>query len=136
MRLLEVLDENHSDSIEVCCRMTTWQTDSTPPYHAISYTWGDPDSNTTILINDQPFSVRKNCEFALKQARWHGKSRYYWVDAICIDQGNLNEKSKQVEMMGRIYKRAEHVLAYVGDHIEDSLFLFENFGRVSPCVST
>lgn len=64
-----------------------------------------------------------NCEFVLRQAHWHGQCRYYWVDAICIDQSNLDEKSKQVVIMANIYKRAAHVLAYVGDHADDSLFL-------------
>lgn len=63
------------------------------------------------------------CEFVLRQAHWHGQCRYYWVHAICIDQSNLDEKSKQVVIMGNIYKRAAHVLACVGDHADDSLFL-------------
>jgi hypothetical protein len=128
MRILKVLDDNYSDTVKVRCIMTAWSIDSIPSYHAISYVWGDPESNTTILINDKPFQVRTNCEFALKQAYWQAKSLYYWVDAICIDQENLDEKSKQVAMMGNIYKRAAHVFACVGNHTDDSLFLFQNIG--------
>ncbi|KAH8788136.1 heterokaryon incompatibility protein-domain-containing protein, partial [Diaporthe sp. PMI_573] len=120
IRLLEVLDDNYSETIKIRCRMATWPVDAMPSYHAISYTWGDLESNITILINDKTFRVRMNCEFALKQAYWYGKSCYYWVDAVCIDQGNLEEKGKQVAMMGMIYKSADHVLACVGDHADDS----------------
>lgn len=150
MRLLEVLDDNYSKSIKVRCKLTTWPIDSMPPYHAISYTWGDPKSNTQILMNNKTLEVRTNCEFALKQAywyrksrsyfyrkrqshlyretksEWYTKSRYFWLDALCIDQSNLNEKSKQVAMMGSIYKKASHVLACIGDHADDSLFFFES----------
>ncbi|KAH8753626.1 heterokaryon incompatibility protein-domain-containing protein, partial [Diaporthe sp. PMI_573] len=144
MRLLEVLDDNYSETTKVKCRLTTWPIDSMPPYHAVSYTWGDPKSNTLILMNDKTLEVRTNCEFALKQAywyrksqsyfyrkwqshlyretrsEWYTKSRYFWLDALCIDQSNLKEKSKQVAMMGSIYKKASHVLACIGDHADDS----------------
>lgn len=150
MRLLEVLDDNYSKATKVRCRLTTWPVESMPPYHAVSYTWGDPKSNTFILMNDRTLEVRTNCEFALKQvywyrksqsflyrerqahlyretrSEWYTKSRYFWVDALCIDQSNDEEKSKQVAMMGSIYKNASHVLSCIGDHADDSLFFFES----------
>lgn len=134
MRLLEVLNDNYSDDIKVRCTLTTWPIDSVPSYHAISYTWGDPESNVFILLNDKALKVRTNCEFALKQAYWYRKTRpywqrrtrfYCWIDSVCIDQANLREKSQQVSMMGSIYKNACHVLACIGDHFEDSLFFFK-----------
>jgi hypothetical protein len=159
MRLLEVLDDNYSETTKVKCKLTTWPIDNMPPYHAISYTWGDPKSNTLILMNDKTLEVRTNCEFALKQAcwyrkgqsflyrkrqshlyretrsEWYTKSRYFWLDALCIDQSNLKEKSKQVAMMGSIYKNASHVLACIGDHADDSLFFFESlYGRAHYLV--
>lgn len=124
-----MLDDKHSDTIKVSCKITTWPTDSVPPFHAISYTWGDPKSIKTVLINGKPFEVRMNCEFVLKQARWHGKSRYYWIDALCIDQENLDEKGKQVAIMGNIYNKAAHVLACVGEHTDESRFLFRKIGH-------
>lgn len=139
IRLLEVLSDNHSESIKVRCRLTTFSRDDTtlPPYRTISYTWGDPESNTTILINCKAFRVRTNCEFALKQAYWYEKTYYYWIDAICINQENLEEKSMQVSIMGSIYKRAAHVLACVGDHADDSAFLLHELKQraftVKPC---
>jgi hypothetical protein len=123
LRLLRVLDVNHTENNKVQCEMTTWPINNTPSYHAISYTWGDPRSNTTILINGRVFQVRTNCEFVLIQAYGFEKTNYYWVDAICINQGNLEEKGMQVSIMGSIYKRAAHVLACVGDHAGDSEFL-------------
>lgn len=124
IRLVQVLDDNYSENIKVRCWMTTWAVDEIPSYHAISYTWGNPESNATILINDKKFWVRTNCEFVLKQAYWYDKCCYYWIDAICIDQQNLEEKSKQVGTMGNIYKTADHVLACVGAHADQSILLY------------
>lgn len=135
MRLLEILqDDDRSQTSPITCRLTTWPTDleTVPSYHAISYTWGEPECNTFILVNEKPFPVRKNCEFVLRQARWHGRSQYYWVDAVCIDQSNLDEKSKQVIIMGDIYKRAGHVLACLGDHADDSLFFWKVLSQSLP----
>lgn len=158
IRLLELLDDDYSKTIKVRCRLTTWPIDRVPPYHAISYTWGDAKSNTTILMNDKPLQVRTNCEFALKQAywyrksyfyfyrkrqfrwyeqsraSWYSKSQYFWLDAICIDQMNIGEKSKQVAMMGSIYKNASRVLACIGDHADDSLFFFQSLYGVTHYV--
>lgn len=85
--------------------------DSAPPYHAISYTWGDPGLTARVTVKGRRMEVRQNCEYVLRQACWHGggggggsTSRSYWVDAICIDQGNLEEKGRQVAMMGGIYQ--------------------------------
>lgn len=125
IRLLEVLDDNYSKTIKIRCRMTTWMMEDAPPYFAISYTWGDPESNSTSHVNGQALDIRTNCEFVLKQAYWYGPGRYYWVDAICIDQNNHEEKGTQVSIMGKIYQRASRVLACVGNHGDDSRFLFQ-----------
>lgn len=129
-----MFDSKCSDGIRVRCGITTWPVDRMPSYYAISYTWGDSKSNKTILINDKPFQVGTSCQLVLKQVHRYAKSRYYWIDAICIDQKNLDEKSKQVAMMGKIYKKADHVLACVGRHADDSRFLFQNFEQFSRTV--
>lgn len=113
IRLIEVLDINNEG---VRCQLTCWPIGSAPPYDAISYTWGDPNLRTSITINDRRLEVTQNCEYVLRQARWHRGSRYHWVDAICIDQQDNLEKSEQVARMGAIYKAAQRVLACVGDH--------------------
>lgn len=134
MRLLEVFDRDYSDTIRVRCGITTWPVDSMPWHSAISYVWGDSKPDKTILINDKTFQVGTSCELVLKQIHAYEKSRYYWIDAICIDQKNLDEKSKQLAMMGNIYKKADHVLACLGRHADDSRFLFQNFEQFSRTV--
>lgn len=37
-----------------------------------------------------------------------------WADAICIDQGNLDERKRQVGLMDYIYTRASTVLIWLG----------------------
>ncbi|KAH8194009.1 hypothetical protein TruAng_011824 [Truncatella angustata] len=113
IRLLEIKEIGFSDTTGISCELTLWPLDpkDRPKYHAISYTWGDPKFTTYLRINGKKFQVRQNCEYALRQAHSHGGSRYYWLDAICIDQNDTTEKGHQVAMMGDIYRNAAHVLA-------------------------
>lgn len=155
IRLLQILrvhendDQNHEQDHQphVYARLTVWPLATAPPYHAISYTWGNPNETTHVVINDECMEVRLNCEYVLKQAKWYEDGRprrrhqkwrgwkeedkgcYYWCDAICIDQGNNGEKSFQVALMGRIYKNAERVLACVGEEAEGSEMVFSELSR-------
>jgi hypothetical protein len=39
---------------------------------------------------------------------------YYWIDALCINQDNLDEKTEQVRQMWRIYENAGLVIIWLG----------------------
>lgn len=85
-------------------------------YEAISYTWGEPVFNSALLIgDDRQLMITSNLSDALKRVRRPTKSRALWVDALCINQGNDEEKSKQIPMMASIFHNASRVLAYVGE---------------------
>ena len=47
--------------------------------------------------------------------------KYFWIDAICIQQSDVSERNHQVRMMGLIYKRAAFVLAWLGMDCEKAL---------------
>lgn len=81
-------------------------------YTAISYVWGDELPTETILINGQPFSIRPNlwnCLFELTRFWSH-----LWLDAICINQDNNEERSQQVRLMDQIYSRSAEVSVWLG----------------------
>ncbi|UPX20256.1 uncharacterized protein EKO05_0010495 [Ascochyta rabiei] len=125
-----------------------------PPYDAISYTWGDAIAEDCIYIRHcdaldmQKFEtliVRRNCADVLRQLAQFASSRYYWIDAICINQEDEDERAQQVALMGNVFGRAQCVLACVGAHRDDSAFLahtldrFDEFmaaGQVSSSVWT
>lgn len=125
IRLLKVVDVDEYRDIAVQCRLTIHnvKVDRIPPYYAISYTWGDPEPTTSIMVNGSRFEVRRNCENVLMQAKWvvdshaHDQNdhhRYYvWCDAVCINQDDDEEKGHQVAMVGDVYQRAERVLACI-----------------------
>ena len=51
-----------------------------------------------------------------KAKAWRRSERlpsYFWVDAICINQEDIKEKTYQVCLMGQIYSDASLVISWV-----------------------
>jgi len=94
--------------------------DHIPPYKALSYTWGDPNVTDTLTLNGVEVPKTTNLISALKRLRERKDVRDLWIDALSIDQSDLNEKNIQVGLMGKIYSRAEEVLIWLGEASEDS----------------
>ena len=89
------------------------------PYVALSYTWGDgPTKN--IWLHGRLKTVTSNLFAALQRLRDPHKPVLLWVDALCIDQLNDSEKSKQISLMATIYQKAGHVFAWTGEEDSDS----------------
>jgi hypothetical protein len=101
IRLLTVSPGCRDDKI--LCRLDTVSLDDTPAYTALSYCWGKADERGYIFLHENMVSVTKSLEIGLRHARNENEDVVLWVDAICINQENLAEKSAQVRMMGRIY---------------------------------
>lgn len=93
-------------------------------YEALSYVWGSEMSpiNLKILLDTHYCSlpVTQNLYNALQHLRYEHKPRLLWVDAICINQEDLQERNTQVAMMADIYGRATRVLIWLGDARNDA----------------
>ncbi|MCJ1456068.1 hypothetical protein MMC28_006425 [Mycoblastus sanguinarius] len=90
-------------------------------YKAVSYTWGDATPVSQITSSDGRFlkltaPAADFLDFGLA-AKAEG---YFWIDSLCINQQDLEEKAHQVRMMGEIFASAEHVVAWLGRASEDS----------------
>lgn len=83
-------------------------------YNALSYTWGSEVDRAAISVNGRRLMVTRNLLEALSHLSRSFFYTYLWVDAICIDQSNLAEKSIQVANMNRIYQHATEVIAFLG----------------------
>ncbi|PVH70708.1 HET-domain-containing protein [Cadophora sp. DSE1049] len=89
-------------------------------FEALSYCWGPVQPQETILCASGSLSVRSNLASALRYLRYQDRPRIIWIDAICIDQSNPDERSVQVARMGSIYALAERVVVWLGLPTEDS----------------
>lgn len=89
-------------------------------YSALSYVWGSAADTVKVEINGLPFHVTHNLHGALEQLEKNGVNSWLWIDAICIEQCNLEEKTHQVNMMREIFSSAEIVHAWLGSGTEET----------------
>jgi len=113
IRLLTLQPAEVSEPIRASIA-TMHRSDPGLKYEALSYMWGDCTVTGPIFLNGEEKRVGLNLWHALRQLRHQRKIRVLWIDAICIDQSNNNEKNHQVQQMGEIYKQADHVLVWLG----------------------
>ncbi|OTB08135.1 hypothetical protein M426DRAFT_7941 [Hypoxylon sp. CI-4A] len=93
-----------------------------PAFWALSYVWGDATEKETITLEGKPFQVTKNLYGALHQFRQRpydiGHPRDdFWIDAICINQDDPDERAHQVARMMEIYHTGL-TIAWLGPIIE------------------
>ena len=99
----------------ICCSLDVINyTSRHSQYEALSYLWGCDSPSCDIWISGQRVLVRENLSWALRYLRDEKSPRVLWVDAICIDQDNIAEKSMQVQNMTKIYRSASSVLIWLG----------------------
>lgn len=96
-----------------------------PSYEALSYVWGDPSAPVTIKLNGHEITITQNLHSALLALRSRTKKRILWVDALCINQGDLAERASQVQVMRFIYESAHQVIIYLGAGTAESARAFK-----------
>ncbi|KAI1758690.1 heterokaryon incompatibility protein-domain-containing protein [Hypoxylon sp. FL1150] len=98
------------------------------PWTTSSYVWGAPIPTSTIVCNGRPFEVTENLYGALLQFRTLEVGtdpeafKCFWINVICINQGNNAKKSTQVPLMASIYRVVTNVTMWLGPSSRDSSF--------------
>lgn len=99
--------------------------DTAPAYEALSYTWGDTKKERSISCGSESIAITANLATALVQLRKLDKPRMLWIDQVCINQDDVDERSKQVALMGRIYSKAAIVVIWLGEEEPSDKMAFE-----------
>ncbi len=85
----------------------------------------------SMQLNGRSYMITQNLQDALEQLATSGLiGEWLWIDAICIDQDNLEEKGGQVALMGDIYSKASDVIVWLGSDtmdLSDFMWLNSNF---------
>jgi len=113
IRLMAILPSERKTA-DIKCILGPENLNRNPSYEALSYVWGDATKLKRIDVCKHAFYVTENLEIALRNLRLRNKLRVLWVDAICINQNDVVEKSSQIRQMGEIYSQATEVLIWLG----------------------
>ncbi|CAK7205144.1 hypothetical protein SEUCBS139899_007909 [Sporothrix eucalyptigena] len=113
--------------------------DDAPEYEALSYVWGKTWGQFTIYVENNRtgdgdiddltklsfLSITPSLDRALRYLRFRIRTdedgsamipqdRVLWVDALCINQQDPVERSRQVQQMRRIYESCVSDIAWLG----------------------
>ncbi|KAK4183821.1 heterokaryon incompatibility protein-domain-containing protein [Podospora australis] len=95
-----------------------------------------PDWEFCGTESDEYWTKKAWAEMPLAQALYSP----IWIDAICINQADMEERVSQVQMMDEMYREASRVFAWLGppdgfteDALDalEALYLFATYGPVS-----
>ncbi|USP77598.1 hypothetical protein yc1106_04872 [Curvularia clavata] len=133
IRLIRLKPRNDENGIEVILK--SFRLSSAIKFNALSYVWGSPTPQRWISCNGHQVSITPNLHSALSQLLQQGFDCLLWVDALCINQQDDEEKSAQVAMMRGIFSRAAKVIFWLGeeqDFDKDGARLMNTFFQKHP----
>jgi hypothetical protein len=122
--IIRLLQINPGTAVDpLICRLREVDLSSKHPrYEAVSYAWGDGIRETPIICDAKVLKITESLYGALCRIRLSTVPRYVWVDAICINQDNGEERSHQVSLMLKIYQKATQTLVWLGEDSERDAF--------------
>lgn len=143
IRLLTILSDYTGPDDAIHCTLKTYALAEAPKYHALSYVWGTQDQSRTIVCSQKELKIKKELKItpslhatllALKNqppklecpAEGDGTTVVegglpLWVDQICIDQSDNEERAQQVKIMKSIYRQASLVLISFGENFNGTV---------------
>ncbi|KAI0197749.1 heterokaryon incompatibility protein-domain-containing protein [Astrocystis sublimbata] len=91
-------------------------------FFAVSYVWGTELEAEEILLDGLPFKVSRNLHGFLHQIREQPETplkigypdEYFWIDAICLNQEDMEEKAFQIPRMMDIYRASLKIVIWLG----------------------
>ena len=106
---------NVSDRTPMRCKLKHISLQDVPvePFLAVSYCWGSSKKRVPLFVDGQNVTIPQTAAIAIQKLS-KGSSYPLWIDAVCIDQNNLQEKSQQVNMMKEVYSMAISVSIWLG----------------------
>lgn len=105
-------ESSGNESVHI--HLTEYSITQCPKYEALSYTWGKLDRIEKVIVEPANHHIRvtSNLYEALLDLR-RKEPVTLWIDAICINQDDIQERSSQIRLMSRIYHNARRVVAWL-----------------------
>lgn len=112
-RLLYVEFAQHRPA-PLVCRLEAVSLEVYPKYFTLSYAWGSLEETVSLQVDDKTLRVSSRVDKALRHIRAL-KARRVWIDQVCINQMDVNERNAQILLMKDIYSRSRECFVYLGE---------------------
>jgi hypothetical protein len=120
IRLFTLFPGATDEPIQIDLENASFDDKSLPAFTALSYTWGTIEFSGKIRVGDGMLGVTSNLAQLLPFFRDITIPQVFWIDAICINQQDLNERSSQVKRMPDIHTKAKQVVVWLEPEAFDS----------------
>ncbi|KAF3013238.1 hypothetical protein E8E14_007362 [Neopestalotiopsis sp. 37M] len=129
IRLFELLEPTISGDLSGRLKLVTIE--QAPSFVSISHVWGRSQAGRTMRIKsdreDRTVPISCNLESLLVGLLCHtpttlpdlwsnGSRLPMWIDMICVNQADEDEKASQIPLMKQIYSRAASVLVWIHEY--------------------
>ncbi|KAL6907332.1 heterokaryon incompatibility protein domain-containing protein [Trichoderma evansii] len=101
-------------------------------FSALSYVWGDVKNPVEILIIGSSSKIGQNLFKGLTQLFENGTHCWLWIDALCIQQSDQEEKTYQVGQMRTIFSHSERVFSWLGPGTSSTDKAMEFASHIGP----
>ncbi|PVI03953.1 HET-domain-containing protein [Periconia macrospinosa] len=116
IRLLSLLPASDAASTTpIKCDIIIAALSDNPDYEALSYVWGSEPRNQSIQLAGCDVSISPTLHSALLRLRLPDRTRTLWIDQLCINQQDLDEKMQQVQLMRHIYTSCSRCIIWMGE---------------------
>jgi len=123
---------NPSLGTQVRCIITRSFCHKAEHFRALSYEWGPPALQHIISVNGYALSIRENLYHFLQTVQRDSafcRDTVLFIDQICIDQSNVEERNHQVSQMATIYSSAQQVVIWLGRESSESIAFIQGLSR-------
>lgn len=136
IRFFELEPGLPSDPIR--CRLVHMKHHILYPYDILSCDWRrSTESQLPISLNGQTFDVPPEVWAALHTIRSETERLFLWTDSICVNQrfgtehqhASDEERDSEIFNLPSIFKRASHLLVWLGHEEDKSHLVFERLDR-------
>ncbi|KAK6365111.1 hypothetical protein LTS17_011589 [Exophiala oligosperma] len=113
VRLFMLFPGKHSAPLKGCIYSVPF--DDAGIYRTLSYVWGDKEQQMHTLVTPEgSIQITEALKIALEKLRLRKQMAILWIDALCINQADPEEKAQQIFLLPEIFQNAACTLAFVG----------------------
>ena len=137
-RVLNLLPGENDEPLR--CELQTCSFADHPPFETISYVWSIKPDPVNLEVDGRIVVINEGLKDILRRIRQPSTSRVLWIDRLCINQSDIQEKTAQVSQMREIYSNCTRVLVWIGELEEENeladaaaaFSVLEYFARFDP----
>ncbi|KAF5133336.1 Heterokaryon incompatibility protein 6, OR allele [Metarhizium anisopliae] len=96
------------------CKLVHVRLDGAVEFETISYTWGSRQTRKGLIVAGARLDVSDRVYDIVHDRASFLMTRHIWIDSICINQQDNEEKSSQVQLMRKIYGSSYHTVIWLG----------------------